>query len=150
GGRGGARAAAGVRAARGRFERLFSPVRIGSLELHNRIAMSPMTTDYATDDQLPSPRLLAYLEERARGGVGLVVLEASSVERRQREVVHSLHFGDDMVVEPHRELVARVHAHGTRIFPQLVHPGPDSMSPLLDRNPSVGPSVPPPHPTPIR
>jgi len=123
------------------FERLFSPVRIGSLELRNRIAMSPMTTDYATDEQLPSPRLVDYLEERARGGVGLVVLEASSVERRQREVVHSLHFGDDSVVAPHRELVARVHAHGARVFPQLVHPGPDSMSPLLDANPSVGPSV---------
>ena len=43
------------------FDRLFSPIRIGSLELRNRIVMSPMTTDYATDDQLPSPRLLAYL-----------------------------------------------------------------------------------------
>ena len=49
-----------------RFERLFSPIRIGSLELRNRIVMSPMTTDYASDDQLPSPRLHAYLEERAR------------------------------------------------------------------------------------
>ena len=128
-------------AAATRFEQLFSPVRIGSLQLRNRIVMAPMTTDYGSDEQLPSPRLLAYLEERARGGVGLILLEASSVERRQREVIHSLHFGDDSVVEPHRELVARVHAHGARVFPQLVHPGPDSMSPLLDQNPSVGPSV---------
>ena len=124
-----------------RFDRLFSPIRIGSLELRNRIVMSPMTTDYATDDQLPSPRLLAYLEERARGGVGLITLEACSIERRQREVVHTMHFGDDAVIEPHRELVRRLHAHGTRVQPQLVHPGPDSMSPLLDGNPSVGPSV---------
>jgi len=124
-----------------RFDRLFSPIRIGSLELRNRIVMSPMTTDYATDEQLPSPRLLAYLEERARGGVGLITLEACSIERRQREVVHSMHFGDDAVIAPHRELVERVHAHGARVQPQLVHPGPDSMSPLLDQNPSVGPSV---------
>ena len=123
------------------FDRLFSPIRIGSLELRNRIVMSPMTTDYASDDQLPSPRLLAYLEERARGGVGLITLEACSIERRQREVVHTMHFGDDSVIEPHRELVRRVHAHGARVQPQLVHPGPDSMSPLLDGNPSLGPSV---------
>jgi 2,4-dienoyl-CoA reductase (NADPH2) len=124
-----------------RFDRLFSPIRIGSLELRNRLVMSPMTTDYASDDQLPSPRLLAYLEERARGGVGLITLEACSIERRQREVVHTMHFGDDSVIAPHRELVARLHAHGARVQPQLVHPGPDSMSSLLDRNPSVGPSV---------
>ncbi len=123
------------------FDLLFSPIRIGSLELRNRIVMSPMTTDYATDDQTPSPRLLAYLEERARGGVGLITLEACSIDRRQREVAHSMHFGDDSVIEPHRELVRRVHAHGARVWPQLVHPGPDSMSPLLDRTPSVGPSV---------
>src|SRR5262245_9675114 len=123
------------------FKILFSPIRIGTLELRNRLVMSPMTTDYATDEQLPSPRLLAYLEERARGGAALITLEACSIERRQREVVHTMHFGDDSVIPAHRELVARVHAHGARVFPQLVHPGPDSMSPLLDRTPSVGPSV---------
>jgi 2,4-dienoyl-CoA reductase (NADPH2) len=123
------------------LERLFEPIRIGSVELRNRIVMSPMTTDYATDAQLPSPRLLAYLEERAKGGVGLITLEACTIDRRQREVVHTMHFSDDAVIEAHRELVERVHAHGARVFPQLVHPGPDSMSPLLDRNPSVGPSV---------
>src|SRR5262245_52601618 len=123
------------------FKILFSPIRIGTLELRNRLVMSPMTTDYATDEQLPSPRLLAYLEERARGGAALITLEACSIDRRQREVVHTMHFGDDSVIPAHRELVARVHAHGARVFPQLVHPGPDSMSPLLDRTPSVGPSV---------
>jgi 2,4-dienoyl-CoA reductase (NADPH2) len=123
------------------LERLFQPIRIGPVELRNRIVMSPMTTDYATDAQLPSPRLLAYLEERARGGVGLITLEACTIDRRQREVVHTMHFSDDSVVGAHRELVAAVHAHGARVFPQLVHPGPDSMSPLLDRTPSLGPSV---------
>src|SRR5262245_16509574 len=123
------------------FEVLFSPIRIGTLTLKNRLVMSPMTTDYATDEQTPSPRLLAYLEERARGGVALVTLEACSIDRRQREVVHTMHFGDDSVIPAHRELVERVHAHGARVWPQLVHPGPDSMSPLLDGTPSVGPSV---------
>jgi 2,4-dienoyl-CoA reductase (NADPH2) len=128
--------------AAGRLERLFQPIRVGgALELRNRIALSPMTTDYATDDQLPSPRLLAHLEERARGGAGLLVLEACTIDRRQREVAHTMHFGDDSVVEPHRELVRRLHAHGARVFPQLAHPGPDSMAPLLDGTPSVGPSV---------
>jgi 2,4-dienoyl-CoA reductase (NADPH2) len=124
-----------------RFEKLFSPMRLGSMELRNRLVMSPMTTDYAGDDQLPTPRLLDYLEARARGGVGLVTVEACSVDARQREVLHSMHFGDDAVISHHRELTERIHAHGARVQPQLVHPGPDSMSPHLDGTQSVGPSV---------
>jgi 2,4-dienoyl-CoA reductase (NADPH2) len=123
------------------FEKLLSPVTLGSMELRNHLVMSPITTDYAGDDQLPTPRLLDYLEARARGGAGLVTLEACSVDPRQREVLHSMHFGDDSVVSSHRELTERVHACGARIQPQLVHPGPDSMAPHLDGTPSVGPSV---------
>ena len=121
--------------------KLFTPIRIGGLELPNRLVMSPMTTDYAGDDLLPSPRLLDYLEERARGGVGLITLEACSIDRRHREVLHSMHFSDDAVIAGHRALTDRVHAAGARVQPQLVHPGPDSMSPLLDGNESLGPSV---------
>ncbi len=123
------------------LEKLFTPIRIGSMELRNRLVMAPMTTDYASEEGLPTPRLLDYLEARARGGVGLITLEASSVDRRHREVIHSMHFSDDDVIPMHRELTDRLHAHGARVQPQLVHPGPDSMSPLLDGTPSVGPSV---------
>jgi 2,4-dienoyl-CoA reductase (NADPH2) len=124
-----------------KLEKLFSPIRIGSMELRNRIVMSPMTTDYASDEGLPTPRLLDYLEARARGGVGLITLEACTIDRRHREVIHSMHFDDDSVIEPHRDLTSRLHALGARVQPQLVHPGPDSMSPFLDGTPSVGPSV---------
>ena len=45
------------------------------------------------------------------------------------------------MIDAHRALTERVHAHGARIQPQLVHPGPDSLSPLLSGIPSLGPSV---------
>jgi 2,4-dienoyl-CoA reductase (NADPH2) len=121
--------------------RLFSPIRIGTLELPNRLVMSPMTTGYAGRDLLPSPRLLAYLEARARGGVGLITLEACSVDRRHREVPRSMHFSDDSVIEAHRSLSDRVHAAGAKVQPQLVHPGPDGLAPFLEKIPSLGPSV---------
>ena len=50
------------------YPHLFSPVRIGNLELRNRLVMSPMETCYGTRDGLPSPRTIAYYEARARGG----------------------------------------------------------------------------------
>jgi 2,4-dienoyl-CoA reductase (NADPH2) len=120
---------------------LFSPIRIGTLELANRIVMSPMTTGYAGNDGLPTEALGAYLEERAHGGVGLIELEACTVDSRHREVPRSMHFDSDDVIAPHRELTQRLHAHGVPVFPQLVHPGPDGLAPFLSGIPGVGPSV---------
>ena len=78
---------------------LFEPIRIGSMQLRNRIVMSPMTTGYAGLDQLPTPRLVDYLTARARGGAGLLTLEACVVDRRHREVPQSMHFSSDDVID---------------------------------------------------
>jgi len=123
------------------LSRLFEPIRIGSLELRNRLVMSPMETGYGTREGLPSPRTLAYFEARAKGGVGLITLGACTVDPHHKEVPRSLHFGSDEVVEAHRALTERVHAHGARVQPQLVHPGPDSLAPVLFKMASLGPSV---------
>ena len=47
----------------------------------------------------------------------------------------------DEVIEAHRQLTDRIHAHGARIQPQLVHPGPDGLAPYLSGQPNLGPSV---------
>ncbi|MHA7836779.1 MAG: oxidoreductase [bacterium] len=123
------------------FPTLFSPIRIGRLELRNRLVMAPMENCYATRDGMPSERSKAYFEARARGGVGLITLGACSIDERHREVLRTVDFGRDAVLDAHRELTERVHAHGARIQPQLVHPGPDGLAPYLSGIPNVGPSV---------
>ena len=120
---------------------LFSPCRIGTLEIRNRLVMSPMETSYATREGLPSSRTIHYYEARARGGVGLITLGACTIDERHREVPNAIHFGSDDVIEAHRALTERVHAHGAAVQPQLVHPGPDGLAPFLSGTASVGPSV---------
>ena len=120
---------------------LFSPARIGSMELKNRVVMSPMTTDYGTLEQEPSERLLAYLEERARGGVGLITLEVCSVALEHRYQPNSLSLGQDRFIEIHQKLVERIHKYGAKIQPQITHPGPESLAPFFEGKPSLGPSV---------
>ena len=63
---------------------LFSPIKIGSMELPNRIMMAPMTVDYGLPDETPSDRQLAYYGERAAGGMGLIGLEVCSVDPDHR------------------------------------------------------------------
>ena len=124
-----------------RFPRLFSPVRIGGLELRNRLVMSPMENCYASRDGLPSERSVAYFEARAKGGVGLITLGACTIDERHREVLRTIDFGRDEVIDAHRELTERIHARGARVQPQIVHPGPDGLAPYLSGIPNVGPSV---------
>lgn len=123
------------------FDTLFSPIRIGSMALPNRIVMSPMTTDYGNLEQEPTERLMAYLEARARGGVGLITLEVCSVALDHRYMANSISLADDRFIPMHRELVERMHRHGAKIQPQITHPGPESLAPFFERKPGFGPSV---------
>lgn len=123
------------------FDNLFSPIKIGALQLPNRIVMSPMTTDFGTSEQEVSARLLAYLEARASGGVGLITLEVCSVALDHRYRPNSLSLSEDRFIDQHRQLVDRIHAQGAKIQPQITHPGPESLAPFFEDKPGVGPSV---------
>ena len=57
---------------------LFSPMYIGNLRLKNRLAMAPMHTNYEADGSYPL-NAIRYFEERAKGGVGLVMTGANVV-----------------------------------------------------------------------
>jgi len=120
---------------------LFSPLKIGSMELPNRIVMAPMTVDYGLPDETPSERQLAYYGERAAGGMGLIGLEVCSVDPGHRYQQHSLGLHSDSQIEGHRKLVDVIHAHGVKVQPQISHPGPESLAPFFKQIQPMGPSV---------
>lgn len=103
---------------------LLSPVRIGSMELRNRIAMSAMGVEIVDPDGHAREPVIAYYEERARGGAGLIVTEVCAAAyplgaNSERQLALS----DDAFLPGLRELTDRVHARGARIAAQLVHHG---------------------------
>ena len=63
------------------FTRLFEPVSIGQMGITNRLVMPPMGTNYATEDGYVTKRLLDYYEERAKGGVGLIIVEVACIDQ---------------------------------------------------------------------
>ena len=95
-----------------RFEHLFSPIRVGTMELPNRLVMAPMTVDYANDDETPSERQIAYYRERAQGGVALIGLEVCSIDSDHRYQQHSLGLHSDEQIAGHKKLVDAIHAEG--------------------------------------
>ncbi len=124
-----------------KLEKLFTPIKIGSMELANRIAMAPMTVDYANQDETPSDRQITYYAERAKGGAALIGVEVTTIDKLHRYQQHSLGLYSDELIPGHKKLVDAVHAHGTKIQPQIAHTGPESLSPFYEGIQPIGASV---------
>lgn len=128
------------------FPLLISPTKIGNLQLKNRMVMPPMETNYAYGDGSVTDRLVAYHEERARGGVGLIIVEASYVHITGKGFKNGLGIYSDRLIPGLRRLVEAVHAHGAKIAIQLFHGGRQAHSeytgqPLLAPSPIPDPTV---------
>lgn len=103
---------------------LFQPIKIGGIQVKNRIVMPAMDTNFANADGSMSTKLQEYLLERARGGTGLIITEAVSVAYPQGIISANQPRMDDVSVVPKWwNLVRSVHGFGSRILIQLHHAG---------------------------
>jgi 2,4-dienoyl-CoA reductase-like NADH-dependent reductase (Old Yellow Enzyme family)/thioredoxin reductase len=101
---------------------LLSPLRVGSVELPNRIVSTAHQTTLV-HDHMPTDDFVAYHEARAAGGTGMIVLEATAVHESGRLTAHTLAGYDEEIVPGYRRVVKAVRPHGTRLFVQLFHGG---------------------------
>jgi 2,4-dienoyl-CoA reductase-like NADH-dependent reductase (Old Yellow Enzyme family) len=102
---------------------LGSPLRVGRLQLRNRIVGAPMERNYGTRDGRVTERYIAYLRARAAGGVALLFTEATYVRADGRGRVFQLGAHADHVVPGLRELCDAVHAQGALLGVELNHAG---------------------------
>ncbi|WP_052352741.1 NAD(P)/FAD-dependent oxidoreductase [Neobacillus dielmonensis] len=125
-----------------KYPKLFSNGKIGNLELKNRVIMTAMGTGFANADGTPSERIMRYYEERAKGGVGLIVTEVTRVNDDHGKASDAqLSVSNDAVIEPLRKFAERIHSYGTKLFLQLHHPGRQNASVAIGGQPVVGPSA---------
>jgi 2,4-dienoyl-CoA reductase-like NADH-dependent reductase (Old Yellow Enzyme family)/thioredoxin reductase len=113
----------GRRKMKEKFEILFSPFAIKSLVLKNRLVMPPMGTSYATSFGSVTPRFISYHCERAAGGVGINIVEFTSVESKGRLNPHMLGIWDDSQIPGLKSLAEAVHQAGGKIGIQIGHAG---------------------------
>lgn len=123
------------------FPRLFEPGRIGAMELKNRAVMAPMATDLADTRGVPTPRQVAYYRERAKGGVGLVVVEYTGVDDEDSiPSIHNLRAARDYHTSELEKLADAVHLYDCRIVAQIHHGGATS-NPALTGRQNIAPSA---------
>src|SRR6187200_942230 len=99
---------------------LLAPLQIGPVELANRIVSTAHQTTLI-HEHLPTEDFVAYHEARARGGVGLIVLEATAVHESGLLTGHTLAGYLPAIVSGYRTVARAVKPHGSRLFVQLFH-----------------------------
>ncbi|MGB4514726.1 MAG: FAD-dependent oxidoreductase [Bacillota bacterium] len=121
------------------FKLLKSPIKIGNMELRNRMVMPPMVTNLAHDDGSVSSKTRAYYGARAKGGIGLIIVEAANVHPLGKGFANGLDIHSDRFIPGLRSLADEVHAHGAKIAVQLYHAGRQTTSQVSGYQP-VAPS----------
>lgn len=119
---------------------LFTPIKLGTLEIKNRIVMAPMVTGQASPDGNVTDPQIAWYEARARGGAGLIIVEMTAVAKRGCAAA-LLGIWDDDAVPGFRKLTDAVHANGAKIFLQLSHAGRQTESAFTGGELPVAPSA---------
>lgn len=100
---------------------LFSPVRLGSLELRNRFVMAPLARARCDDDRAPTGIVARYYAQRATAG--LIVSEATSVSPMSVSRPHAAAIFNAIQTAGWARVAERVHAAGGLMFQQLYHLG---------------------------
>jgi 2,4-dienoyl-CoA reductase-like NADH-dependent reductase (Old Yellow Enzyme family)/pyruvate/2-oxoglutarate dehydrogenase complex dihydrolipoamide dehydrogenase (E3) component len=104
--------------------RLFEPIRIGTMNLKNRLIMAAIQNCYATKDGFVTPRMIDYFARRARGGAGLITVPMACVDSPVGKGYHNqLCIDDDKFIPGLRELVTAIKREGALAKIQLDHVG---------------------------
>lgn len=115
---------------------LFSPARLGALELSNRIVMAPLTRSRATDDGVVGDIQATYYAQRA--SAGLIIAEATNISTQGRGYALTPGIWTNEQVAGWKKVTDAVHAAGGKIVSQLWHVGrfshndlqPDGQAPV--------------------
>ena len=124
------------------FSHLFSPIKIGETVVKNRVFMPPISTNLA-DKGYVTDALVAHYAARAKGGVGLIVTEVTTVEPTYIYLPGDMSIHDDSFIPGWKKLTEAVHQYDCKILPQLFHPAymafPIPGTPRLIAPSNVGP-----------
>ena len=108
------------------FTKLFSPMKIGHCTIPNRLVVPAMVTNFCTEDGMITDRFVLYLEEKAKGGWGLIITEDYAVNPNAKGYRFIPGLYTDAQLEGNRKLTETIHRYDSKIFCQIYHPGRQS------------------------
>ena len=121
------------------YTKAAEPIRIGTKLVKNRVTFAPTVKfDWTDDTGIAIDRFRRHYEDRARGGAGLICVEATCVERAGRLSPTQLGLWEDGQIAGHRAITEACRAHGAAVLVQLHHAGAATHPQC---GPAMGPST---------
>lgn len=109
------------------MDKLFTPGKIGQMSVKNRVVMPAMEALYGEWNGIPGPRCVEYYAERARGGAGMIIVEATAVDDEHNTPwACQLRLTDDCQISAFQQLAEAIHKYDCRALLQLHHYGAKS------------------------
>lgn len=105
------------------YESLFRPIKLGSLEIKNRLVMPAMDSGTTDENHHFTEQSIAYFSARAKGGFGLIIPEYIAVSPYGIGNSKEAGIWDDSFIPNLTELTDSIHRYGAKIFAQLHHSG---------------------------
>ena len=126
-----------------KYPNLSSPAFINQMEIKNRMILAPMGSNFASSTGKVSEKLKSYIEARANGGVGLIILETSSVSwPAGASMPNMIGLSKDEFIPDLLDLTTRVHDCNSKIAVQLNQSGKVSQEDIVAGRPVLVPSIP--------
>ena len=103
------------------FNKLFTPIKLGTMEVKNRVVMGPMGTDLAHPVRMWGDEEIYYFAERARGGAGLILSPFTAATKVLSDILRGrplMAINDDSQIASHKRMTTAVHEGGARMICQ--------------------------------
>lgn len=124
------------------YKMLLSPMKIGTMTVKNRTVMTAAEVSLGQTDGRPTEKLMDYYEERAKGGVGLIIPGVTRVNDMAGACTFTqLAMSQDYHIDAMREFADRIHKHGAKLGIQLHHAGRQGYASSINSLPVVIPIV---------
>jgi 2,4-dienoyl-CoA reductase-like NADH-dependent reductase (Old Yellow Enzyme family) len=118
----------------------FDKIKIGNIEADNRFVRSATWEGMATDEGAVTDRLIGYVENVAKGGIGLLIASYASVAPRGRNLPRMLAISSDDFTPRLAEMAGRIHRHEVPTAAQLVHAGAQTRPDNIGGESPIAPS----------
>lgn len=106
-----------------KYPSLFSPIRFRNMEVRNRIFVPPMHSNQASDKSEVTDEMVRYYENMAKGGAGLITIEACDIDGLRRYMPKMFGIYDDKTAAGLARITEAVHRHGAKVSAQLIQAG---------------------------
>ena len=105
------------------IQRLLEPIKIGKIEVKNRMVMPPMNTNFSSETGAVTPQMTEYFVRRAAGGVGMIVVEAASIVPDVKNHGAQPMLYDGKYIGGWANMVEKIHRYDTKVSVEIVHYG---------------------------